>query len=55
MGWAAKLIWYGGVVALLGLVKTFFDHLAAADDSRILTWIYREAQRRKRKAQEERR
>ena len=41
MEWAAKLIWDGGVVALLGLVKTSFEDLAAADDSRILTWMQR--------------
>ena len=45
MEWAAKLIWDGGVVALLGLVKTSFEDLAAADDSRILTWIQRGAEK----------
>ena len=39
------MIWDGGVVALLGLVKTSFDELAAADDSRILTWIQRGAEK----------
>ena len=42
MEWAAKLIWDDGVVALLGLVKTSFN--AAADDSRILTWMQRGAE-----------
>ena len=44
MEWAVKLIWDGGVVALLGLVKTSFDDLAGADDSRILTWMQRGAE-----------
>ena len=45
MEWAAKLIWDGGVVAPLGLVKTSFEDLAAADDSRILTWMQRGAEK----------
>ena len=37
MGWC--------VVAPLGLVKTSFEDLAAADDSRILTWMQRGAEK----------
>ena len=39
------MIWDGGVVAPLGLVKTSFEDLAAADDSRILTWMQRGAEK----------